>query len=118
MSSVSQAALEKIALLNADPSISGILVLHPMSGFTPEEERRVFDAVDRHKDIDGMNSAMIGLLALKEPGYIPCAHSVFIALENVMPRQLLSIADPLVRMRRLFVAMAPPIFGKMIVPGG
>jgi len=67
-----EAVLERIALLNSDPSISGILVLHPMSGFTPEEERRVFDAVDRHKDIDGMNSAMIGLLALKEPGYIPC----------------------------------------------
>jgi methylenetetrahydrofolate dehydrogenase (NADP+) / methenyltetrahydrofolate cyclohydrolase len=67
-----EAVLERIARLNADPSISGILVLHPMSGFTPEEERRVFDAVDRRKDIDGMNSAMIGLLALKEPGYIPC----------------------------------------------
>jgi len=67
-----EAVLERIALLNSDPSISGILVLHPMSGFTPEEERRVFDAVDRHKDIDGMNSAMIGLLALKQPGYIPC----------------------------------------------
>ena len=67
-----EAALERIAQLNGDPSISGILVLHPMSGFTPEEERRVFDAVDRQKDIDGMHSAMIGLLALKEPGYIPC----------------------------------------------
>ncbi len=67
-----EAVLERIALMNSDPSISGILVLHPMSGFTREEERRVFDAVDRHKDIDGMNSAMIGLLALKEPGYIPC----------------------------------------------
>jgi len=67
-----EAVLERIALLNSDPSISGILVLHPMSGFTPEEERRVFDAVDRHKDIDGMNSAMIGLLALKQSGYIPC----------------------------------------------
>ena len=67
-----EVVLERITRLNADPSISGILVLHPMSGFTPEEERRVFDAVDRHKDIDGMNSAMIGLLALKEPGYIPC----------------------------------------------
>ena len=67
-----EAVLEKIALMNADPGISGILVLHPLCGFTPEEERRIFDAVDRHKDIDGMNSAMIGLLALKEPGYIPC----------------------------------------------
>ena len=67
-----EAVLERIALMNADPGISGILVLHPLSGFTLEEERRVFDAVDRHKDIDGMNSAMIGLLALKEPGYIPC----------------------------------------------
>jgi Tetrahydrofolate dehydrogenase/cyclohydrolase, catalytic domain len=67
-----EAVLERIALFNADPSISGVLVLHPMSGFTPEEERRVFDAVDRHKDIDGTNSAMIGLLALKQPGYIPC----------------------------------------------
>ena len=67
-----EAALERIAQLNGDPSISGILVLHPMSGFTPEEERRVFDAVDRQKDIDGMHSAMIGLLALKEPGFIPC----------------------------------------------
>jgi methylenetetrahydrofolate dehydrogenase (NADP+) / methenyltetrahydrofolate cyclohydrolase len=67
-----EAVLERIALMNLDPSVSSILVLHPMSGFTREEERRVFDAVDRHKDIDGMNSAMIGLLALKEPGYIPC----------------------------------------------
>jgi methylenetetrahydrofolate dehydrogenase (NADP+) / methenyltetrahydrofolate cyclohydrolase len=67
-----KAVLERIVLLNADPSVSGILVLHPMSGFTSEEERIVFDAVDRRKDIDGMNSAMMGLLALKEPGHIPC----------------------------------------------
>lgn len=67
-----QAVLEMIALLNSDPRISGILVMHPISGLTPEEERRVFDAVDQRKDIDGMNSAMMGLLALKEPGYIPC----------------------------------------------
>ena len=67
-----EAVLESVALLNADPSISGILALHPMSGFTPEEERRIVDAIDRRKDIDGANSAMIGLLALKQPGYIPC----------------------------------------------
>ena len=32
-----EAVLERIALMNADPGISGILVLHPLSGLTPEE---------------------------------------------------------------------------------
>ena len=46
------------------------------------------------------------------------AHFVSTCGENVIPRKLLSMAAPTVRIRRLFVAIAPPIFGKMIVPGG
>ena len=57
-----EAMLERIALLNSDPSISGILVLHPLSGFTPEEERWVFDAVDRHEDRHGVSDDRPGSL--------------------------------------------------------
>lgn len=64
---------ELIALikkLNADPAVHGILVQIPL----PKQlnERRVINAIDPDKDMDGLSAVNAGRLLLDEPGYLPC----------------------------------------------
>jgi 5,10-methylene-tetrahydrofolate dehydrogenase/methenyl tetrahydrofolate cyclohydrolase len=58
--------------LNADPSISGILVQLPMPAHINEE--RVLALVSIEKDVDGFSPLNIGRLAQKgrEPLFVPC----------------------------------------------
>jgi methylenetetrahydrofolate dehydrogenase (NADP+)/methenyltetrahydrofolate cyclohydrolase len=58
--------------LNADPSISGILVQLPMPSQIDEE--RVLSLISIEKDVDGFSPANIGRLAQKgrEPLFVPC----------------------------------------------
>src|SRR3989442_2467204 len=51
-----------IGKLNADPRITGILVLRPIPAGIPEHE--VFAAVDPRKDVEGMHPWNLGLLAV------------------------------------------------------
>jgi methylenetetrahydrofolate dehydrogenase (NADP+)/methenyltetrahydrofolate cyclohydrolase len=64
---------ELIALierLNADPAIHGILVQIPLPKHLGE--RRVINAIDPDKDMDGLTAANMGHLVLDEPGFLPC----------------------------------------------
>lgn len=58
--------------LNADPTISGILVQLPMPPQIDEE--RVLSLISIEKDVDGFSPANIGRLAQKgrEPLFVPC----------------------------------------------
>lgn len=58
--------------LNADPSISGILVQLPMSSHIDEE--KVLSLISIEKDVDGFSPLNIGRLAQKgrEPLFVPC----------------------------------------------
>jgi methylenetetrahydrofolate dehydrogenase (NADP+)/methenyltetrahydrofolate cyclohydrolase len=58
--------------LNADPSISGILVQLPMPSHIDEE--RVLSLINIEKDVDGFSPMNIGRLAQKgrEPLFVPC----------------------------------------------
>ncbi|MFN8399052.1 MAG: bifunctional methylenetetrahydrofolate dehydrogenase/methenyltetrahydrofolate cyclohydrolase FolD [Anaerolineales bacterium] len=58
--------------LNADPSISGILVQLPMPSHIDEE--RVLSLISIEKDVDGFSPLNIGRLAQKgrEPLFVPC----------------------------------------------
>lgn len=58
--------------LNADPSISGILVQLPMPAHIDEE--RVLSLINIEKDVDGFSPMNIGRLAQKgrEPLFVPC----------------------------------------------
>jgi methylenetetrahydrofolate dehydrogenase (NADP+)/methenyltetrahydrofolate cyclohydrolase len=73
---ISQEELEKkVAELNADPNIHGILVQLPLPKGLDEE--RVLGAIDLEKDVDGFHPINIGRLAQKgrEPLFLPATPS-------------------------------------------
>ena len=61
--------LATIGKLNADPRITGILVLRPLPAHLPEAE--INGIVDPRKDIEGQHPENAGLLALGRPRFIP-----------------------------------------------
>ncbi|MBK7898570.1 MAG: bifunctional methylenetetrahydrofolate dehydrogenase/methenyltetrahydrofolate cyclohydrolase FolD [Azonexus sp.] len=65
-----QVVLDKIAALNADPAIHGILVQLPL----PEhfDEEKVLEAIAVDKDVDGFHAENVGALAQGNPRFIPC----------------------------------------------
>lgn len=59
--------LDKIAELNGNPDVHGILLQHPV----PDQidERACFDAIDLSKDVDGVTCLGFGRMAMGEPAY-------------------------------------------------
>jgi len=70
--------LERVAALNADDSIDGILVQLPL----PEhlDEARVISAVEPSKDVDGIHPLNAGLLYLGRPELVPATPVGIMAL--------------------------------------
>ena len=69
--SVTQTELEeRIAALNEDPKIDGILVQTPLPAHLDED--RIIDAILPHKDVDGFHAYNIGRLALRRPTLRSC----------------------------------------------
>jgi methylenetetrahydrofolate dehydrogenase (NADP+)/methenyltetrahydrofolate cyclohydrolase len=62
--------LSLVARLNADAAVDGVLVQLPLPAQI--DERRVLDAVDPKKDVDGFHPINAGLLASGRPGLVPC----------------------------------------------
>jgi methylenetetrahydrofolate dehydrogenase (NADP+)/methenyltetrahydrofolate cyclohydrolase len=68
---VSQAELlSRIAALNADPTVDGILVQMPLP--KQIDPGAVTDAIDPAKDVDGFHPLNSGLLVAGRPGLVPC----------------------------------------------
>lgn len=65
--------LAKIAELNRDPAIDGILVQLPLPDHL--DEQRVIDAIDPMKDVDGLTPLSAGLLVAGREGLRPCTPS-------------------------------------------
>ncbi|MFZ0088760.1 MAG: bifunctional 5,10-methylenetetrahydrofolate dehydrogenase/5,10-methenyltetrahydrofolate cyclohydrolase [Solirubrobacteraceae bacterium] len=59
----------KIAELDVDPEISGILVLRPLPSHLPES--RVFAALPPFKDVEAVHPLNAGLLSLGMPRFVP-----------------------------------------------
>lgn len=59
--------LEKIAELNADPDVHGILLQHPVP--SQIDERACFDAIALEKDVDGVTCLGFGRMSMGEPAY-------------------------------------------------
>jgi len=57
----------KIQELNHDPRVHGILLQHPVP--SQIEERKCFDEIAIDKDVDGVNSATFGRMALNLPSF-------------------------------------------------
>jgi methylenetetrahydrofolate dehydrogenase (NADP+)/methenyltetrahydrofolate cyclohydrolase len=62
--------LEVVARLNADASVHGILVQLPLP--KQIDAKRVIDAIDPRKDVDGLHPVNAGLLFTGGGGFIPC----------------------------------------------
>jgi methylenetetrahydrofolate dehydrogenase (NADP+)/methenyltetrahydrofolate cyclohydrolase len=60
----------RIMLLNADPSIDGILVQLPLPAHL--DASRVIDLIDPAKDVDGVHPFNLGRLALRRPTLRSC----------------------------------------------
>jgi methylenetetrahydrofolate dehydrogenase (NADP+)/methenyltetrahydrofolate cyclohydrolase len=66
--------LDKVAELNADPAIDGILVQMPLPEHLDEEA--VILAIDPAKDVDGLHPMNLGRLAMDDDsGFAPCTPS-------------------------------------------
>jgi len=64
------AILAAVASLNDDPAVDGILVQLPLPD--PAMERRVIDAIDPAKDVDGFTVVSAGRLLAGLPAFVPC----------------------------------------------
>ena len=67
------ALLERIAALNADAGVHGILVQLPLPAHMDAE--RVLEAIAPHKDVDGFHALNAGALMTGQPGFRPCTPS-------------------------------------------
>jgi methylenetetrahydrofolate dehydrogenase (NADP+)/methenyltetrahydrofolate cyclohydrolase len=65
-----EALLARIATLNADPAIHGILVQLPLPAHIASE--RVLEAITPKKDVDGFHVANAGALMVGAPEFKPC----------------------------------------------
>jgi methylenetetrahydrofolate dehydrogenase (NADP+) / methenyltetrahydrofolate cyclohydrolase len=74
-------ALAVVGKLNADPRISGILILRPIPAQVSEPE--LYRTLDPLKDIEAVHPDNAGLLALGTPRYVPSTPaSVFYMLDS------------------------------------
>lgn len=65
-----ESVLEKIAELNANPRIHGILVQLPLPA--QFDEAAILRAIAAEKDVDGFHAENMGALAQGKPVFIPC----------------------------------------------
>ncbi|HLE67985.1 MAG TPA: bifunctional methylenetetrahydrofolate dehydrogenase/methenyltetrahydrofolate cyclohydrolase FolD [Burkholderiales bacterium] len=65
-----RAVLERIAALNGDPQVHGILVQLPL----PKQVNaaRLLESVSPAKDVDGFHPLNLGALMAGRPGFVPC----------------------------------------------
>jgi methylenetetrahydrofolate dehydrogenase (NADP+)/methenyltetrahydrofolate cyclohydrolase len=70
--------LAAVHRLNADPAVHGILVQLPLPAGV--DERRVLEAIDPAKDVDGFHPVNAGRLLIGLPGFVPCTPAGVIQL--------------------------------------
>jgi methylenetetrahydrofolate dehydrogenase (NADP+)/methenyltetrahydrofolate cyclohydrolase len=74
--------LERIAALNADPKIHGILVQLPLPAHI--DAHKVLEAIAPEKDVDGFHISNAGLLMTGQPLFRPCTpYGVMKMLESI-----------------------------------
>lgn len=70
--------LSLIRELNADDSVTGILVQLPIPPHL--DEREVIHAISPEKDVDGFHPQSVGSLSIGEPGFVSCTPAGIIQL--------------------------------------
>ena len=82
--------LRVVDRLNRDDACDGILVQSPLpDAMGPDAERRVFDALDPAKDVDGFHPVNVGRLVQNRPALVACTPSGVIEL---LERSAIAIA--------------------------
>lgn len=74
--------LKLIERYNKDPKIHGILVQLPL----PEHinEKKIIQAIDPRKDVDGFHPVNVGKMVIGEPCFLPCTpYGILIILEKI-----------------------------------
>jgi methylenetetrahydrofolate dehydrogenase (NADP+) / methenyltetrahydrofolate cyclohydrolase len=76
-----EVVMAKLAELNADPAVHGILVQLPLP---PQfDEAAVLEAISVEKDVDGFHAENVGRLSQNQEAFIPCTpHGVMKMLES------------------------------------
>jgi methylenetetrahydrofolate dehydrogenase (NADP+) / methenyltetrahydrofolate cyclohydrolase len=72
--------LELIEKLNNDDAVSGILVQLPFPKGSQPDEKRVLEAINPAKDVDGLHVMNVGRLWAGEPGLRPCTPAGVISM--------------------------------------
>ena len=62
----------KIAALNADDKIDGILVQLPLPAQIAQDEAEILNCIDPSKDVDGFHPVNVGKMVTGEPALLPC----------------------------------------------
>jgi methylenetetrahydrofolate dehydrogenase (NADP+) / methenyltetrahydrofolate cyclohydrolase len=62
--------LAEVVQLNGDPEVDGILVQLPLPRHI--DSKKIIDAIDPAKDVDGFHPTNVGLLHLGRPALVPC----------------------------------------------
>jgi len=70
--------VSKIKELSKDPLVDGILVQNPLPAHV--DERTVFEAIDPHKDVDGVTTHSFARMAFGLPGPVSCTAEGIIRL--------------------------------------
>jgi len=70
--------LQTIDELNADPAVHGILVQLPLP--KGMDDRKVIEAIDPDKDVDGFHPESAGRMTIGLPGFVPCTPAGVIEL--------------------------------------
>jgi methylenetetrahydrofolate dehydrogenase (NADP+) / methenyltetrahydrofolate cyclohydrolase len=74
----SDALLERIADLNADPLVAGIVIAQPLDG--GPAAHRLVELIDPDKDVDGATPTNAGRLLRGEPAFVPATALAVIAI--------------------------------------
>jgi methylenetetrahydrofolate dehydrogenase (NADP+)/methenyltetrahydrofolate cyclohydrolase len=70
--------LEEVERANRDDAVDGLLVQLPLP--PGQDSRRVADALDPAKDVDGLHPENAGLLSQGRPRFVPCTAAGILAL--------------------------------------
>jgi methylenetetrahydrofolate dehydrogenase (NADP+)/methenyltetrahydrofolate cyclohydrolase len=74
----SRRLIEEVERANRDGGVDGILVQLPLP--QGHDARKVFDALDPQKDVDGLHPENVGRLVQGRPRFVPCTAAGILAL--------------------------------------
>jgi len=74
--------LKLIEKYNKDPKIHGILIQLPLPKHI--NERKIINAIDPKKDVDGFHPINVGKMVMGEPCFLPCTpYGILVLLEKI-----------------------------------